>query len=317
MPFQGGKMKKYLFVVLFILPVMICAQTPIDYFPLSVGDYWIQHGELGDEDPKIFTMEIEGTDLIDGDEYVRKLNLVEHEDGSYITSWYVWMREDNDDILFGALGESPDIEEATIFDPPHIFWPAQMVVPGSTWFYDAPEIGGTFTFVIVSNDESVTVPIGTFHNCLQVDLVITNAENDTTQTNTYYYAENVGEVKNIGCSEMGNFYLELVEYGVQMDVEDNEISSAELILQAYPNPFTSETTISFNLTTEHTESTEINIYNIKGQKVKTFNVILSEVEGSIEWNGKDESGKMVDSGIYFVNVRNGTESATKKLILMR
>jgi len=311
-------MKKYLYVVLFILPVMICAQTPIDYFPLGVGDYWIQHGEFGEDDPRIFTMEIEGTDLIDGDEYARKLNQIDHEDGSYITSWYVWLREDNENILLGAFGEFPDIEEATIFDPPHIYWPAQMVVPGSTWSCEIQEMGGTFNFQIISNDETVTVPAGTFHNCLQLDLVITNAENDTTQANTYYYAENVGEVKNVGESEMGDVYLELVEYDVQMDAEENDICSSELVLNTFPNPFHSETTISFKTTNLHKNS-RIEIFNIKGQKINQLRNKNYELGiNKIIWDGRDDLGKPVSSGIYFYQLQIGERPvATKRCLLIR
>ena len=67
----------------------------------------------------------------------------------------------------------------------------------------------------------------------------------------------------------------------------------------YPNPFNPETTIRF--TAEDAENAEIIIYNIKGQKIKTFHVILSGVEGqsSIIWDGTDENNKPVSSGIYF------------------
>ncbi|MDO9576507.1 MAG: hypothetical protein Q7J16_01345, partial [Candidatus Cloacimonadales bacterium] len=63
----------------------------------------------------------------------------------------------------------------------------------------------------------------------------------------------------------------------------------------YPNPFNPSTTISFSLNSETAENTELVIYNLKGQKVKTFPVILSGVEGSagqhsVIWNGKDDQG---------------------------
>ncbi len=93
--------------------------------------------------------------------------------------------------------------------------------------------------------------------------------------------------------------------------------------QNYPNPFNPSTTISFSLNTEITESAELVIYNLKGQKVKTFPVILSGVEGSgndtysVVWNGKDDSGKPVSSGVYFYKLKSGNFEKTKKMLLMK
>jgi len=103
------------------------------------------------------------------------------------------------------------------------------------------------------------------------------------------------------------------------DIEQNDISSAELVLQSYPNPFNSETTISFQLTTEHTENTEINIFNIKGQKIKTYTNLQIDKSSNqhIIWNGKDESGNPVKSGIYFYELKTGKDSIIKKMLLMR
>jgi len=70
--------------------------------------------------------------------------------------------------------------------------------------------------------------------------------------------------------------------------------------QNYPNPFNPTTTISFEFPI-NIENPVIEIYNLKGQKIKTFHVILSGVEGqtSVVWNGTDENNQPVSSGIYF------------------
>jgi len=92
----------------------------------------------------------------------------------------------------------------------------------------------------------------------------------------------------------------------------------------YPNPFSSSTTIKFN--TENTEkNTEILIYNLKGQKVRTLDCIrqlpdakATESLSYITWNGKDDNNKAVSSGIYLYKLKSGgIFSTTKKMILMR
>lgn len=86
----------------------------------------------------------------------------------------------------------------------------------------------------------------------------------------------------------------------------------------YPNPFNPETTISFNLTAEDAENAEIIIYNIKGQKVKQLlNEALPAGKHSVVWDGKDEKGKNVSSGVYFYKLKSDNFEQTRKMILMK
>ncbi|MCK5052521.1 MAG: T9SS type A sorting domain-containing protein [Candidatus Cloacimonetes bacterium] len=103
-------------------------------------------------------------------------------------------------------------------------------------------------------------------------------------------------------------------------IETYSIVQPDINLSNHPNPFNPTTTITFNLTTENTESTELTIYNLKGQKIKTFPVILSGVEGeiySVIWNGTDDNNKPVSSGLYFYKLKSGRYISTKKMILMK
>jgi len=85
----------------------------------------------------------------------------------------------------------------------------------------------------------------------------------------------------------------------------------------YPNPFNPTTTISFS-TTESTKHTEINIYNLKGQKVKKLvEKVLPAGQHSITWNGTDENGKPVSSGVYFYKMKADKYVSTKKMILLK
>ncbi len=100
--------------------------------------------------------------------------------------------------------------------------------------------------------------------------------------------------------------------------EDEMISPGSFSLnQNYPNPFNPETTIRF--TTENTEkNTELVIYNLKGQKVKTLvNKLLPAGEHSVVWDGKDDINKQVSSGIYFYKLKLDNYEKTKKMLLMK
>ena len=105
-----------------------------------------------------------------------------------------------------------------------------------------------------------------------------------------------------------------------VNITENDLPAPSIHLANYPNPFNPTTTISFSLTTEHTENTEISIYNLKGQKVKTLAITLSPEsslgKGLVIWNGKDQNNQPVSSGIYFykLNIEN---SPVNKMILMK
>ena len=99
--------------------------------------------------------------------------------------------------------------------------------------------------------------------------------------------------------------------------EDIVLPDETLLLSNYPNPFNPSTTISFS-TTENTESAEIIIYNLKGQKIKQLvSDQLSAGQHSVVWDGKDENGKSATSGIYFYQLKAGKYEQTKKMILMK
>lgn len=88
------------------------------------------------------------------------------------------------------------------------------------------------------------------------------------------------------------------------------------LLGAYPNPFNSSTTIRFSLSTA--SDVVITIYNITGQLMKTFSLDNAPAgEGSIVWNGTDESGGAVSSGVYFYRMEAGAFRATSHATLLK
>jgi len=126
-------------------------------------------------------------------------------------------------------------------------------------------------------------------------------------------------------------YVAVFNEGGIVSVDENEeITDITFSLFNYPNPFSSSTTISFNLATKSHKNAQIEIYNIKGQLVKNFELRTPPVlrrssaseDGNSEftkvvWNGKDDNGKSVSSGIYLYRLSSGDESCTRKMILMK
>ncbi|MFA5464722.1 MAG: FlgD immunoglobulin-like domain containing protein [Candidatus Cloacimonadales bacterium] len=111
--------------------------------------------------------------------------------------------------------------------------------------------------------------------------------------------------------------LDDVEVGLYVNTDDNAIEKPNTKLFAnYPNPFNPETTINFEM--EKDAYVTIDIYNAKGQKVKTLvNEHKRKGMHSVIWNGKDGNGQSVGSGIYFYNMKSGKYTSTRKMILMK
>jgi subtilisin family serine protease/tetratricopeptide (TPR) repeat protein len=88
------------------------------------------------------------------------------------------------------------------------------------------------------------------------------------------------------------------------------------LFQNYPNPFNPSTTFSFILPKDG--KVELSIYNVKGQKVKTFvNGEAKKGSNKLIWDGKDSSSKNVGSGVYFYKLDFGKKSITKKCLLLK
>jgi protein tyrosine/serine phosphatase len=102
---------------------------------------------------------------------------------------------------------------------------------------------------------------------------------------------------------------------------DNDNSSETIpvyqLLKNYPNPFNPSTTISFSLS----KSCDVNldIYNIKGQKIKSIvDSKLKVGKYDLIWNGDDEKGATVSSGIYFYRLTVGQKSyETGRMVLLK
>jgi hypothetical protein len=108
----------------------------------------------------------------------------------------------------------------------------------------------------------------------------------------------------------------LVEVEINATGNDEEMITPEVKLWNYPNPFNPSTTIYFEATNLH-GSARIEIYNLKGQKVKTLPVILSEVEGSATWFGDNDNGKPVTSGIYLYRLKADNVDISRKCLLLK
>ena len=108
------------------------------------------------------------------------------------------------------------------------------------------------------------------------------------------------------------------EYGAPIYAIDDEIPEENIasLIKNFPNPFAHETQIKFYIPT--LQECVIEIYNIKGQKVKTL--VREDMQAgfhSARWDGTDSQSREVANGIYFYVLKTGEQKAVKKLVYIK
>ena len=89
------------------------------------------------------------------------------------------------------------------------------------------------------------------------------------------------------------------------------------IIGNYPNPFNSATNITFSLSDKNI--VDIVIYNNIGQKIRSLlSENLTSGTHTVHWDGKNDFGRNVSTGIYFIGIKNaGPNKASHKMMLLR
>jgi hypothetical protein len=112
----------------------------------------------------------------------------------------------------------------------------------------------------------------------------------------------------------GKVYLEAAKVNAAV-----ALPKAFALSQNSPNPFNPSTTISYEIP-ESSGSVKVvmAVYNIRGQKVITLVDELKETgQYSVNWNGQDESGRRVSSGVYFYRMNAGDFKAVRKMVIVK
>jgi hypothetical protein len=135
------------------------------------------------------------------------------------------------------------------------------------------------------------------------------SENPSHELNLVYndYSSGVPEVKTISPEFEGG----TISWRVGPAIPDKFALD-----QNVPNPFNPDTKISYAL--PEAGFVNVEIYNILGQKVKTLvNEYQDAGSYSVTWNGDDEYGSTVASGVYFYRFNSGQYKDIKKMVLMK
>ena len=112
-----------------------------------------------------------------------------------------------------------------------------------------------------------------------------------------------------------NYVYEIYSTGTTGLNDDSSPAEFQLI-QNYPNPFNPSTTIQFSLS--ESQPVTIIVYDILGNKIKTLvNEFKESGNHEIIWDGTNDSGSRQSTGVYFYQLKSGSATSVKKMMLLK
>lgn len=111
--------------------------------------------------------------------------------------------------------------------------------------------------------------------------------------------------------EMVNYFL-----GYDPTTGFNDLALANHSISNFPNPFSSITTIHFSV--DEPGNASVELFDAWGRKIRTLmQDFLIHGDYTVVWNATDESGILVNSGVYYSKIAIGNTVKTNKMILVR
>ncbi len=226
----------------------------------------------------------------------------------------------NDSITYGG-------QTVTAIDHVHLASGHTLTDPEMLWVWDFP--GDPRVDSLELNDAGVDgdITAGDSVFTLTVSFLVGSAKNVTWKhgidaaDNEGGFAMNHNEDVSGGSTykEFGSqdtLYSSVWIYtGMDDDKKDFTPLSYEL-RQNYPNPFNPNTTIEYAL--NKNSQVNLEVYNMLGQKVRSLvNGQVSVGDYKVVWNGKNDHGEFLSSGVYFYKLSIGNFSGVRKMILMK
>lgn len=140
---------------------------------------------------------------------------------------------------------------------------------------------------------------------------------------TFAKNDKIEKIIGIGYYSFANYKLEprnnediIGHLPASVKERDNRLALSYDLKQNYPNPFNPSTTIYYNI--GKNGLVELTVYNVLGQKIKTLvNEVKNAGQYMAHWDGRNDAGQMVASGLYLLTLKSGDFIKTNKMVLLR
>ena len=131
-----------------------------------------------------------------------------------------------------------------------------------------------------------------------------------------------GSIYDVGQVEIDNinvagFAGDLIDYVSRTAISDVKLIPSDFSLQQnFPNPFNPSTEIRFDLPEEG--QVELTVFNMQGQKVRTLESgRMTPGYHAIIWNGTNDNGSRVSTGMYFYSIQTNKFQAVRKMLFLK
>jgi hypothetical protein len=136
-------------------------------------------------------------------------------------------------------------------------------------------------------------------------------DSELGQIGTYYYWLMVSDID--GSESVHGPISVIYEQGGNTTPNIPQITELKNV---YPNPFNPSTTINYALA--NMQNVSFSIFNSRGQLVRSYQMGTKAAGNhNFVWNGTDENGQTVSTGVYFIRMQAGRDSFSKKAVLMK
>jgi hypothetical protein len=117
--------------------------------------------------------------------------------------------------------------------------------------------------------------------------------------------------------EGGNWSVETIlpEFQVDLSASKAALPKEYALSQNYPNPF--NPTTSFKLSLPEASDYSVRVFNVAGQLVKTFQGHADAGELTLVWDGSNDQGGKVASGVYFYRAEAKSFAQTRKMMMLK
>jgi flagellar hook assembly protein FlgD len=113
----------------------------------------------------------------------------------------------------------------------------------------------------------------------------------------------------------------LGDYSLVTSVEENyknqSLTKGFGLVSNYPNPFNPSTKIVFTLPQQ--DVVKVTVFDVLGRKVATLvnNQVMQSGQKTVEWNGTDDRGNQLSSGIYIYQIKSSQYQVNKKMMMLK
>ncbi len=296
-------MHKLLFFL--FIPIWLFGQSARDYFPVHLGDLWQYIDEEGNYIN--YTVVKDSIDSLGNEHAFIKFDNL-NVPGSYTEEYVI----DTLDQVW-IINSSYQDGKGKLYD---------LQANYGEWYFIGVESNGENSWAVV-RDTTINTKTYNFYYC---DAVTGDPDSALLWGGYDVLQAGIGRVYSIGefwHESLSGAIIDSVQYGtIYYDttgiVHESSTHKPQSmrISSAYPNPFNGRIKLVYGLV--KTRQIKVEIYSLLGQKIRElFNDYQAAGEHAVFWDGRNETGQVVNSGVYLVKLTASNQQSIKRIILIK